>query len=398
MENGEVAMQKGLGGFRYREEDEDEWDHFDNEISVTLWTLDGQPVDWEGRADTPISQIQEDSWLDPNVEKIVWTKDGESFPNETPVGIALEGAREGNLWLATPGIKPELKIHDQATVSPEDDGWGQEEETDHSDEPPAERQTHPITPEPNTRRADSQPDRQRERVGQDLCNTEGPHDNPNSLMVRFRTSGERPDEETPPATREPDENRGLLQLHPEKEVKHEIHSEHLVSQEEIQTVQSQEEVITPQEPFTVKIEKPKKGLKLEIKKKALEISTSLYKDEAGNSKEVENGPFTAESHNCITRDRKQDGETNTNKSNQSNVAPLPQERELETEPAASDGESSISLEQLLLHPREDLGYDPYKRLGSPGGKPSQLDIPSPHIENEHTSDNNRRVNKESDQG
>jgi hypothetical protein len=117
MENEEIALQKGAGVR------DDEMDAFNDQVSVTL--CDGfEEFTWTGRADTPVRQTQEENWFAQEVTT-AWSQDGESYPNDTPVGVIPGDIISGRIWL---GSKPA----EQMGETPD---WGSNE-WDYADQEP----------------------------------------------------------------------------------------------------------------------------------------------------------------------------------------------------------------------------------------------------------------------
>jgi hypothetical protein len=118
MENEEKAFQKGAGF------SEDEADTFLDQVSVTL--IHGfEELKWEGQADTPISQIQDENWF-ATEEKTAWSQEGESYPCDTPIGVVVRDDRTGLIWL---GAKPVVLMGETPVWGC--DEWGGEEEPVH---------------------------------------------------------------------------------------------------------------------------------------------------------------------------------------------------------------------------------------------------------------------------
>jgi hypothetical protein len=82
---------------------------------------------WTGRADTLISQIQQEIQYAIGKEK-VWTEDDEEYPTDTPVGVFIGSAGFG-LVRFNPPTKP--KEGDPSRSNWEEDGWGTEDESPH---------------------------------------------------------------------------------------------------------------------------------------------------------------------------------------------------------------------------------------------------------------------------
>jgi hypothetical protein len=59
-----------------------------------------EELKWEGQADTPITQIQDENWF-ANEEKMAWSQEEKSYPCDTPIGVISGDERNRSISLGT---------------------------------------------------------------------------------------------------------------------------------------------------------------------------------------------------------------------------------------------------------------------------------------------------------